>query len=491
MREACREERLFLAIGGVADALVEEAGAEAPRRQSPLMRWTAIAAAAAVVAAAGLGVLPRMGGAAGDTGIIENNSPAGGMAFLSYAGPVLPLTVLDGPEGLPAAREVSWDFSGATEGQGSALYQVTVTDDTIIRNDSEGAVTLTVGYPAAASLQDGEKTLPVLTVDGAQTETAMLWGDTGAGGVWESAQLSSWEDYQELLGDGRYLSEAREEPPALEQQVTVWEIVDSTAPAVDHARMAPTLAIRFQVDEARTQVFTYGFNGASFEEDGSRQYDYFVPRQGDRDSRRLLIFLGEVPEEYTIEGYENGACETPLEGVTGRMTAFTTTLRALMDQLAEEELARMGEELLTRLEAVKGATRRLMGRLLTMEEKDYSSYYLEDVLSYVYAGQRVAWCTAEVTVPAGGEVRVTARCQKAPSYDFACAGQGELGRFGFDMAAGLGSSLRFTSVTARLENAEGVELEEQSFGFDLAKGITRVALPLEEEYFYMVVKRKG
>ena len=53
MREACREERLFLAIGGVADALVEEAGAEAPRRQSPLMRWTAIAAAAAVVAAAG------------------------------------------------------------------------------------------------------------------------------------------------------------------------------------------------------------------------------------------------------------------------------------------------------------------------------------------------------------------------------------------------------------------------------------------------------
>ena len=59
------------------------------------------------------------------------------------------------------------------------------------------------------------------------------------------------------------------------------------------------------------------------------------------------------------------------------------------------------------------------------------------------------------------------------------------------MAAGLGSSLRFTSVTARLENAEGVELEEQSFGFDLAKGITRVALPLEEEYFYMVVKRKG
>ena len=67
MREACREERLFLAIGGVADALVEEAGAEAPRRQSPLMRWTAIAAAAAVVAAAGLGVLPRMGGAAGDT----------------------------------------------------------------------------------------------------------------------------------------------------------------------------------------------------------------------------------------------------------------------------------------------------------------------------------------------------------------------------------------------------------------------------------------
>ncbi len=490
MREACREERLFFAIGGVADALVEEAGAEAPRGRSSLMRWTAMAAAVAVVAVAGLSVLPRMGGAAGGMGVTDNIAPAEGMAFLSYAGPVLPLTVLDGPEGLPATREVSWDFSGAAEGRGSALYQVTVTDDTVIRNDSEGAVTLTVGYPATASLQDKGDALPVLTVDGAQTETAMLWGDTGTGGVWESAQLSSWEDYQELLGDGRYLSEAREEPPSLEQQVTVWEVVDSTAPAVDHAKMAPTLAIRFQVDEARTQVFTYGFNGASFEEDGNRQYDYFVPRQGDRDSRRLLIFLGEAPEEYTMEGYENGACETPLEGVTGRMTSFTTTLRALMDQLVEEELAGMGEELLTRLEAVRGAVHRLVGRLLTMEEKDYSSYYLEDVLSYVYASQRVAWCTAKVTVPAGGEVRVTAQYQKAPSYDFACAGQGEAGRFGFDMAAGLGSNLRFTMVTAQLENTEGLVLEEQSFGFDLAKRITRVELPPEEDYFYMVVKRK-
>ncbi len=75
------------------------------------------------------------------------------------------------------------------------------------------------------------------------------------------------------------------------------------------------------MDEEETQVFTLGFNGGSFGENGKRQYDYFVPQKGERKQRRLLVFLGEAPKEYTMEGYENGSCEKPLEGVSAKMSA--------------------------------------------------------------------------------------------------------------------------------------------------------------------------
>lgn len=497
MSGIAREEKLFLAIGGVPEDLVEEAmdpRASLRRKPSPL-RWAAMAAAFAVVAGVSLySLLPRMGGANGGVGDGirgDHADPGSSITFMSYAGPALPLTVVDGPEGLPARREVTWDFGLTVDAEKHSLYRAEVTDTTVITNDRAEDLTITVGYPVTASLDEDKELLPTLTVNGQALETELLWGDTGRGALWENPRLESWESCKEILEDGSYLAEAQKEAPALEQTVTVWELTDSTAPAVDTSRMAPTLAIRFRIDEEKTQVFTLGFNGASFGENGERQYDYFVPQQNERGSRRLLVFLGEVPEEYTMAGYENGGCEKPLEGVSARMTAFTTTLGTLLDQLVEEDLAQWREGVLDRLEEVRAAVRRLVARiLLPVEEPRYDNYMLEDVLSYAAVATRVVWTTGEVTIPAGGDATVTVRYQKKPSYDFACGNTQRQGLRGWDLGTGLGSNLEFREITARLENTEHLVLEGQNFGFDLPGGVTQVELDPKTEYYYMEVRLK-
>lgn len=491
MSGICREERLFLAIGGVEDALVAEAAGPVPaRRHSPWLRWGTMAAALALVAGAGLwGVLPRMGGAsAGGSGVRQeaNDAVPGAMAFMSYAGPVLPLTVLDGPEGLPAEREVTWDFGGAAERNG--VGRAEITDQTVLHNDGNQAVTLRVGCPAPADLASDEELIPTLSVDGEVQEVTLTWGSTGLRG---EAPKGSWEDYRLLMVDDGYLREAEEEPPALDYTVTVWEVSGADAPGRDDKNMAPTLAVTFRVDESRTRVLTYGFNGLSVSDDGTRRYDYFIPRSGEKDQRRLLIFVGEAPEEYVMEGYTDGGCEVPLEGVTATLSAFTANLGELLDRLAEDNLRRYRQELLDRLAEAQTEARRMMARLLAREEERFDAEALEDLLSYALLGTRVVWSTAEVTVPAGGAVTVTASYQKEPSYDFACADTRRRGLCGFDLATRLGSSLRFTAITARLAGAGDLLLEEQDFGFRPEGGSAQVSLDPAKEHYYMVLRRRG
>ena len=63
-----------------------------------------------------------------------------------------------------------------------------------------------------------------------------------------------------------------------------------------------------------------------------------------------------------------------------------------------------------------------------------------------------------------------------------------MGLQGYDLVTRLGSSLNFTRQTAALENTEGIEIVRQNLGFDLASGVTWVALDMAEEHFYLEVR---
>ena len=98
------------------------------------------------------------------------------------------------------------------------------------------------------------------------------------------------------------------------------------------------------------------------------------------------------------------------------------------------------------------------------------------------------WLAAEVTVPAGGSVHLTAAMKKAGSYDFYCADRGNQGLYGYDLVTALGSCLPCTEQWATLEDRGFIEIVRQNFGFALEAGIRTVLLDMSGPHYYLEVR---
>ena len=111
-----KAERLFRAIGLVDEGLIETA-AETPVKKRPVWRrYAAAAACLMVLCGAGAAYLVTggfrgHGASAGGSGINNAGSAADTAVFMSYAGPVLPLTTADENPGVTAERRTDWDFT--------------------------------------------------------------------------------------------------------------------------------------------------------------------------------------------------------------------------------------------------------------------------------------------------------------------------------------------------------------------------------------------
>ena len=101
-------------------------------------------------------------GLAGTSGS-DSVKPADATDFMSYAGPIFPLTLAQAAPALSADREILLDCAPYAEEYGAA---VTVTDRYTIQNSSGEACTATVLYPFVSSLSDLEALRPQLSVDG-------------------------------------------------------------------------------------------------------------------------------------------------------------------------------------------------------------------------------------------------------------------------------------------------------------------------------------
>ena len=60
---------------------------------------------------------------------------------------------------------------------------------------------------------------------------------------------------------------------------------------------------------------------------------------------------------------------------------------------------------------------------------------------------------------------------------------------GYDMATQLGSNLTFTEQTASICKHEQIEIIDQNFGFDPKNGITTVPLHLNQEHYWIQVRK--
>lgn len=541
-------ERLFRILGLVDDDLIEEAapgfqvGTAARRR--PWRRVLAAAACLAVLCcvsfawqvvfsprggstATGDGAAPgaengagiSLGGDPGEAP--QDNEPLSveGATFMSYAGPVFPLTTVEADTGLTAERKLTWDFTPGSYHDGTPRqWGATVTDAYVLTNPTGEDVTVTALYPFAGNFLDLAEQRPTVAVDGAEVETTLYAGAYAGGfqGVWEPdgqggnrldgttlnlESPDSWTDYKALLENGAYLSQALGDAPVLDIPVTVYAFTDFEAPHAQYR--AATQAIEFTIDQEKTTVLTYGFNGGSWDWDtGWRQYDYFVPDGVRREKElKLLVVLGEDIGNYTLTGYENGGCEREIDGVSCTVTRRETTLDTVLDELCRyyyNDCAswRMED---SAVEAVPYPLfRRTVAELLTqygvLSEDGMADRYadgrLDDIVSEAMSHERVLYLAVPVMVPAGESVDITFRLWKEPSFDYGCSGSEHVGLQGYDMVTELGTTLNFTAQTAALANTDAIEITRQNLGFDLESGIVEVPLDLAQAHYYLEIRPK-
>ncbi len=539
-------ERLFEAMNQLKDSTIE-AGSQTFRRR-PWRRQAAMAACLCVAAlGAGIytGVIP-LGGGDGGAGHQE------GTTFLSYAGPVFPLTLEEADGAVTAQRAVTMDFAPwvpqwltneaeaasrdwLTEEERQAVVEqydqwfpeggrwetddhILVTDAYTLSNTAGEERTVTVLYPFAASLKTLDTLRPTLTLDGRELDTRLHVGAYSGGfeGAW-NGQLAgdpqgsvnlkyakSWEDYRALLADGSYLANALgDEPDFTGVPVVVYKLTDPYGPAVDEEAGVtnPTLRAAFRLDYGRTTVLTYGFHGGSFDQEGGAMIQSFsIPQPGEpgygSDVYYLLV-LGEDIQDLTLQGYADGSLDADARALDGCGAAveryesnLDAVLREILPLMAGSQLADGAGSV--DFEVYYRAFREYLlsyGGLASQSMERYEAGWLESMDGDVWSVDRVCWLEAEITLPAGGSAAVTASMTKQASYDYACSGRDNVGVKGYDLVTGMGSNLTFTGQTARLEDRGQIRIVRQNFGFDLEGGIDTVTLEQGTEHYYLEVRR--
>lgn len=492
------EYDLLEAIGEAEEEQVRRAGAVKPRRW---MRAAGAAACIALIGAAAL-LLPGLGGAgAGSEGGGHSGGerePGSTPSYMSYEGPVLPLTSLSDTADIAAAREVCFDFSAGT------VYSAAAVRDsyTLINSGAEDR-TLTLLYPLVGTVREQEH-WPTLTVDGAAAETTLYPGAYAGsymgvlGSDEEELQNGSanlrapqaFADFEALLADGSYQRAALEPLPQLTETVTVYRLSDYICP--ENAGENPTIQIQFTMDYDRTTVLTYGMSGARFDrETGLRGCSTSVKSHpnaspGNREPKdTYVILLGDDIGGYTLQGYRDGGCDRGDEvaGIDCTVTRYETELGTILRQLLRESY---GAGSMEDSELFLGLVAQLLltDGPLSAEGKDrYSDGMLGSIFSEARIYPRVLYFAFDVTVPAGGSVTVAAEMTKRASIDYI----DYTDREGYDLAATLGSSLTFTEQRAAITHFDSVTLRDDTFGFDMAGGVTEVTLPQGQEHFWLEV----
>lgn len=529
-----RSERLFEALSEIDEQKIDEA-APKEKRVVHWKRWGVLAAALAVVIGAGSYVLPRLGGSANSAGA-GGAGADGASTFMSYAGPVFPLTLKEADGDITARREITLDFAPWVKvwwsnqeeadsrenltpeqrqkvldmynelhpegGRWKSSTDIRVTDAYTLTNASREDKTVSVLYPFASELGYVEEQRPALTKDGQMLDTVLRAGDYsggfgGAGGPesegrWNLVRLNAWEEYKTLLEGGGYPYQQSAFEPYPDLSDTLAIVYEFTDPQGDGSQAA-TIQAGFDLEYTRTMVLSFGFNGGSYDyEGGWESKDFFIPKPQTPgwDDPRYLIVLGEDVRNMTIQGYKDGGCEAGDErDFTVSVRRYEISLENILEEIAQMKYS-WAEDPKADFEMYFGLMKENLltyGILSDYPAERYHTGRLDD-LDFAYM-DRVFYLEAQVTIPAGGSVILTAEMTKEGSYDFYCAHTKNRGVYGYDMVTKLGSNLSCRSQAAVLEDRGQIEIIWQNFGFDLTNGVNRVSLDPDQEHYYLEVKR--
>ena len=521
-------EKLYDAITNVDESLIEKAADSTSNKfkTSHFIKkykglWIGLAACICLVFGFGFMFIwgPAAGGGSGNEGT----------SYMSYAGPVFPLSSITNTTGIEVTRHTDWDFSPYksniiteqmhpdipenTETYTYDKYRTAsiVTDQYVLNNSTSTDITLSLIYPFAAKLSDSLDFMPQITVNGNSPESELITGKftgsfTPAWGSNESEEqinlenISNWEAYKALLSDGRYFSEAVKDFPSLDIPITVYEFSNLTYVG-DKEAINPTFAVHFKYDSAKTTLSGWGWNAGGWEDDGSGYYGcsrVYIPggNEIDKGATAHLIVIGEDIETPTICGYKNGGCDKgdEIEGIAYDAKKYETTMKDFILNVCFAEWDFESEDvtflnLLTKDMAL-GFIAQLMyddGILSNDGIERYDSGWLENYVYDFSRMSRVMYLTFDVTIPADDYITIDASMIKEASIDYVGKNQH---RNGYDMVTTLASPFAFTKQTASISNFDDIIILNQNFGFNLENGITEVELDIREEHYWMDVYKK-
>ena len=514
-------------IGEAADEHIKDAKKQKKNRIPRWTKWTAAAAAVCIAITSGFFAF-QQGPSLNDT-----QSPAAqngygghdeGTVFMSYAGPVFPLTVKEDAVGLTAQRRIDFDFSLYGENTvdrerwGDNGKGAIVTDAYTIENTTGSNKTVTAVYPITGDLQTSQ--WPVITVDGTETEWTLYAGDysgsfmgtaseESVGESFNLKNIDSWEEYAELLSDSSYFENAFLTAEELTQPVTVYKLTNITDGG-NSDMDAAALCMRFTYDPVKTKIMSYGFNGGWEDPEKGEAYRDFFIREGRRtpdEETKYLIVVGEDIESYTLQGYQDGGC-TPGEEIDGAgadVERKEMTMSGILREIARN-----------RYDAISGKDfdgdyNRYLSDKISFElyyqavlkhytehgpvgsepKQRYEWALLDELVNEIATHERILYLSFELTVPAGGSVSVEIEQYKPASFDFECTGSENAGIDGYDMVTTLGSGLSFSKQTAAISEYNNIEIVRQNFGFDLENGINEVSLDANEPHYYLEVRKKA
>ena len=529
-------EKLYDAITDIDETFIEKAERTLPttKKRNFIYRYkhVFIGLAACICLVYGVGFFflwePAAGGGSGSQGT----------SYMSYAGPIFPLSSTSDVNGIEVTRHTNWDFAPyksnyTTEKVHADIPENTetytydryktesiVTDQYVLTNPTDTDITLSLTYPFAAKFSDSIDVMPKITVDGSVTSADFIAGKfsgsftpaLGSNASEEQLNLdniSSWEGYKALLSNDVYFSEAQKEFPSLDIPIIVYEYSNLAYDGGDEASN-PTFAIHFKHDRSKTTISGWGWNGGSWNRDGSGYYGcnrVYTPDGNERDkgATAYLIVIGEDIETPTVQGYRDGGCDKgdEIEGITNDFKKYETTLEDFIVSVCFVEYDSTSDyiygpadseddsllNLLTKDMAL-GYIAQLMyddGILSGDGIERYGTGWLEDYVYDYPQMSRVMYLTFNVTIPAGDSITVDATMVKEASMDF--VGKNKH-RNGYDMVTTLASPFTFTKQIASLSNFEDIIILDQNFGFDLENGITEVELDVREEHYWLDVYKK-
>ena len=408
--------------------------------------------------------------------------------YEDYQGPILPLSAANDVDGIIVERNVVVNYSSYSYETDDTRI-VKIADQNILKNTTDKDITVELAYGYAAAYSAKWTVIPKVVIDNMVAESQVVIGripmrygaELGKRGYF----LENREDFENLLKDGRYQSEAlvsSENVPVFSKEVTVYKFEDIGYAGDDEEIQNPGVGIYFDYNPEKTELYCYGIDTYS-DKNKENYFEFGIPADGSTKDV-YIIAIGDEIDIRDVVCYRHRMSDKELEGFSVKYKKYESNFDEVLCEIVEDNKTKYNDLLnshsvygqLTN-EQVFVAGKQYIADMRELEYDKGRPIQLEGYLFEPMGGYCVYYQTAEVTVPANGSLDVTLEYEKYigikniddTPYD------------GLEIMSTLGSNLNFQKQTLKVIGLDQTIISEHTTGEGLENGAAE--LELTEDYF--------